>query len=983
MMGLFFLVVCAVGILRPIKNALALDGLGATDFYKVYLVSAIVVLFVPAYNRLANRLPSHRLIPAVAVFFALNLVLLRAVYVDGSTVFGLVFYGWYDLFAAALVTQFFMVTQLFFDARSAKSAYPIVIAGGSIGATLGGGFTGFMATRVGTPNLLLVAAGLILAFAVGIPYVLKSRALPARKRTGVDRFEAGELRGLLANPHIRLIAALVLITVLAKQLVDYQFNTLTKEVFQERDAITAFQGKFNAATQWLPLVALAGLQPLLRRFGMVAAVLMLPAMMVGATVGLVLFWGLWAAVFAKGAETSLRYSAERAGREILYVPVPEDLKLRAKAYIDVAVEKGIGKAASGLLIPLLLLFMDYRQTAWVGLGLSLLWLTLALRSKREYVHTLRAAMEGRFASLRGVFASLLDATTLPVVRKALASGDPARAAFALDLAGQAPASELRSLEFELTDLLGSPHAGLRTRAAALIGRLPETGTALQAAFADPDPEVRDAAVSAFLDSDDGTRGQRLAELLRSTHAQVRTAALGWLVANATEDELAAARAAYAPAAARDEEAVVENALAAAALRVPDAALQVGALLDHADARVANAALRAAGWLREESLVPRMVSALRRPETREAARSALAACGEAIVPALAVRLLDVREDPVVRRSIPSVLARIPSARTIEVLLEAALATETDQVLDYRLIKALGKLRAAHPELPFPVPAVERLVAREVAAARRYAAAHASAGDATKPRVALLRRALSESVEERRETAFRALGLVHTPDGVHRCFQTLRGNDGRARANAIEWLETTLGHAAFRQIEFLTTNGRAAAEAQPLEISVRPLTADEDAWIARCAAATLGGEITRDARYELDLIERVFLLQNVDLLREAKSAHLAMLASIAEEVDVKEGEVLVSEGAPADALYVVLRGKVSLHGVGGTLTLEDGAAFGTWSLIDDAPSLVEARAAGPGRLLRITRESFQDLVVDHPELAIGLLQGLARRVRTLVA
>ena len=57
MMGLFFLVVCAVGILRPIKNALALDGLGDTDFYKVYLVSAVVVLFVPIYNKLADRLP--------------------------------------------------------------------------------------------------------------------------------------------------------------------------------------------------------------------------------------------------------------------------------------------------------------------------------------------------------------------------------------------------------------------------------------------------------------------------------------------------------------------------------------------------------------------------------------------------------------------------------------------------------------------------------------------------------------------------------------------------------------------------------------------------------------------------------------------------------------------------------------------------------------------------------------------------------------
>jgi ATP/ADP translocase len=63
MMGLFFLVVCAVGILRPIKNALALDGLGATDFYKVYLVSASCVLFVPVFNRLSDGCRGARCSP--------------------------------------------------------------------------------------------------------------------------------------------------------------------------------------------------------------------------------------------------------------------------------------------------------------------------------------------------------------------------------------------------------------------------------------------------------------------------------------------------------------------------------------------------------------------------------------------------------------------------------------------------------------------------------------------------------------------------------------------------------------------------------------------------------------------------------------------------------------------------------------------------------------------------------------------------------
>ena len=135
--------------------------------------------------------------------------------------------------------------------------------------------------------------------------------------------------------------------------------------------------------------------------------------------------------------------------------------------------------------------------------------------------------------------------------------------------------------------------------------------------------------------------------------------------------------------------------------------------------------------------------------------------------------------------------------------------------------------------------------------------------------------------------------------------------------------------------------------------------------------------------MDTIEKVFLLQKVDLLRDARSAHLAILASIAEEMDVPAGTPVLRQGEPTDALYVVVKGAVELRGMGGTLLAADGAAFGTWALIDQSPSVVEARTRDASRLLRITRDDFNDLVADHPELALGMLQGLARRMRTIVS
>jgi hypothetical protein len=516
--------------------------------------------------------------------------------------------------------------------------------------------------------------------------------------------------------------------------------------------------------------------------------------------------------------------------------------------------------------------------------------------------------------------------------------------------------------------------------------------AIRPRLLDDDPAVREAAVRALSAVAGADTAPLVEELLASEHAAVRTATLACLARGEIRGNgVAAARQAWAArprdGAAESAEARVERALAAGTLPDGDAVAMLLPFLADPDPRVASTALRSAGLLANAELFLRIVDGLGRPATREAARDALAANGAAVLPALAARLLDPAAPPAIRRSIPSVLARIPSEATVEALLRSALAPETDQVLDYRTIKALGKLRAQRPGLRFPNSLVRDLLAREIAAARRYADAFAALpATAADPLPALLRRSLLEAWRERRETTFRTLGLLYDPVGIHRCYLALVGAETAPRANALEWLETTVGHTLFGRLAPVLDEPAAAPRARAGSApALDGLAGDEDHWVARCAAAALGnGARPRipDRSEEMDLIEKVFLLQKVDLLRDARSSHLAMLASIADEIDVAAGAPLLREGEPTDALYVVLDGEVELHGMGGTLAAAAGKAFGTWALIDQAPSVVDARATRPSRLLRITRDDFHDLVGDHPELAIGLLQGLARRVRTLV-
>lgn len=1003
MMGLYFLVLLSVGILRPIRNTLALDGLGQTDFYKVYLISALVILFVPVLNYLSDRISWRRLIPSVAFFFALNLLLFRALYTEGSTIFGLVFYGWYDLFAAALVAQLFMVTQLFFHARLARNAYPLVIACGSLGASVGGAITGFLAESLGTPNLLLVAAILIAVFSVAVILVWSMDGMvpeisPVRKKRRSKASSGLGLRAIFSNRQVLLITSLVLITILVKQLVDYQFNTITKEFFVERDAIASFQGKFGAATQWLPILVLLGIRKPLKHWGVGFAVLVLPVAMLLTNVGLLLFWGLWAAVAAKGAEQSFRYSAERAGREILYVPVPDEIKLKAKAYIDMAVEKGLGKLISAGLIFLLLTRMEYRQVAWAGAFLAVVWIALALAVRREYIRSLAQAVENRFASLHGVFASLSDPGSQKVVREAL-TADDRQVAFALDLLAQAPPPDSEALAPELEGLLERDAPELRRRALDLLARIPKTAdpSALRSKLTDPESQVREAAVRALHATAQGEEEKLLVELLDSPHPAVRTATLSCLA----RGEISAEKLhlptrlrqelAHGRDGAGDTDFRIERALVAAALRPDSAVGIIQELLDDPEPRVVQAALRSAGLLGDPTLHPAIVAKLAHPALRDAAREALTAQGKESLPALGQHLLDSSQDPAVRRQIPAVLARIPHPETLSLLVSAVVAPETEQVLDYRAIKALSKLRARNPELKFEGGAIQGLLDRSLETAQRLTRTREFLRQQERESrtLRLLDRAVAEAWEERREEVFRCLGLLHPPSDVHRCYVAIARGETVPRANALEWLESTIGYDAFQRLLPLVGEGPPAPPSHDPIPVLQKLAGDEDHWIA-CLAVRAMAELNGKndvphspaGRASMDLVETVFLLQQVDVLRDARTSDLALLASIAREMDVDTGTVLIQKNEPAEALHVVVRGKVELAGPGGDFTLTDGMAFGTWALIDAVPSLVEVRAAAPTRLIRIEQAEFHDLLSDHPELAIGMLQGLARRVRTLV-
>ncbi len=134
--------------------------------------------------------------------------------------------------------------------------------------------------------------------------------------------------------------------------------------------------------------------------------------------------------------------------------------------------------------------------------------------------------------------------------------------------------------------------------------------------------------------------------------------------------------------------------------------------------------------------------------------------------------------------------------------------------------------------------------------------------------------------------------------------------------------------------------------------------------------------------LTVLEKVILLQGVDVFADVPGDHLANLAAIAEERRVLADDVLYRRGDPSDAMYLVLEGRVALSSDDRRLgEAAPGDAFGTWALFDHVPRIADAAALEDSTLLRIDREDFTDILADHVEVAQGVIRTVARRLRGL--
>ncbi|MDX1409590.1 MAG: hypothetical protein R3330_15690, partial [Saprospiraceae bacterium] len=285
-----------------------------------------------------------------------------------------------------------------FNAREAKRLFGFIGAGAIAGGIFGGYLTTLLAEPLGSENLLFVGAGQLIICTLITRRLWRRSVVPVQsgyeRRKKIARTEH-PFALIRRSAHLKYLAAIIGIGVIAARLVDYQFNAIASRVLTDPDELTAFFGfwfsNFNVISLLLQLLLTRRIVGVL---GVGTSLFFLPlAIFIGALC--VLFAPvLWAGILIKMADSSLKQSINKAGIELLALPVPLEIKKQTKTFIDVVVDS-IATGIGGLILIFVVKGFNLSTPliSLIILALVLCWLFFVFRVRTSYLQTFRLNLE--------------------------------------------------------------------------------------------------------------------------------------------------------------------------------------------------------------------------------------------------------------------------------------------------------------------------------------------------------------------------------------------------------------------------------------------------------------------------------------------------------------------------------------------------------------------------------------------------------------
>jgi AAA family ATP:ADP antiporter len=1033
-----FLAMTAYNILKPSTRSLFISRLGAEQLPWVLLTAGVLIGFImQGYSKAMTLIPRKWVIPVAQGVMVGLLVLFWALFQTGSDWVAVGFYFYGLILGILLISQFWTLANDIYDPRQAKRVFGFIGGGASLGGMAGSAILFSYARTIGTYNLLLVSA-VLLSVCLFVVVIILNRTKAELKgitETGEEKGVGGKqaLRLLRESKHLQVISLVIGFAAIGAAVIEQQLN-MAAEAFKgggNTDSITQFLGQVQFYLSLAGFIIQIWLTSRIHRLlGIGFALLILPMSLGTTAVIMLLNAALWAPALARILDTSLRYTVDKTTREILFLPLPTDIKYQAKPFVDVTMDR-LSKGLGGLLILVLIsdwgFNLDWQRMSYASLGITALWIVAAQFAKRGYLRAFRQSIERRDVTAADVRLNVADLQTVETLIEELADPDEQRVLYAIDIL---ESLDKRNLITPL--LLYHESAKVRSRALQALGAVrPDIATRwlthVQRLLGDTDARVRVAAMSALANIRETSVADIVRPYLKDKDARLASTAAIILSRTGQAADLEVAEATLVGLAAGPESTARRD-VAMAIRQGVDSRLHhvLIPLLYDEDVRVAEEALQAVRSIGTDNFVfvPTLVSLLRNRRLKGAAREVLASYGQEAIPALTHFLRDREEDIWVRRHLPATLARIPSQATMDTLV-GALADEPDGFLRFKLLTAIDELHRQSPELTFDRKPFEALIQRQATSYFTWLSLHYNLFVREKlPADSLLAPALQEKMARAVDRVYVLLGILYPWQDVSAARWAVERGDAKARSSAIEYLDNVLTGPIRKRVlpvledvplEEKVRKGNAVLSTRPrsVEETLLQLINDDDQVIAASAiyfaakqkAWALAPDIEHVLAHRdphdwyvfeaaswalaeqrmpeervrqlwsepLPAVELAARLRNLVVFRHVSVDELFRVAGAGRQSRYEPGHVLGSEGQSPETMPILLEGSVEARGKNRDVrTFEPVVPLTFEEVITAAPLQWTLRTITRAVCLDMTVDEWRTLLSDNSALVEGLFR-----------
>jgi AAA family ATP:ADP antiporter len=340
------------------------------------------------YGRLLSWFGGNRALAMTSLLSAVVMTGCYALIVRGYHIASAIIYVFREAYIVLIIEQYWSFVNSTLNPKQASLINGPFCAIGSLGSITGGFLVSRLAKPLGTEVLLLMAAASLLPATAcsAMAYKLGGEPQPSEVEKGGKRGHTG-VRVLLQSRYLIFLFCLIVTTQVVSTVLDLRFNGLVEESIPDKDARTAFYGKFYGP--WLGTSA-AVLQflgaPLLLRF--------LPLTLIHLGIPIIHFIACGLLTIAPSLRTgamafllfkAFDYSIFRAGKEIFYIPLSFDARYRAKQLIDSFGYRS-AKSGTGLIIALFGLAKTIPGVAFsiIAMVMAVIWSGIVSNLTKQY-----------------------------------------------------------------------------------------------------------------------------------------------------------------------------------------------------------------------------------------------------------------------------------------------------------------------------------------------------------------------------------------------------------------------------------------------------------------------------------------------------------------------------------------------------------------------------------------------------------------------